>query len=215
MEESGFSVDMVRSVIHFPKDAKKHDLIHSFARLRKNVFVDDKRWQLFHADDLEFEQYDGFDTTYVIAHRNRRAIGGARLRRTDQTNGVYSYMIRDAWKGMLSSLPQDLTYDEPPVDQEVWELTRLAVAENGRQVTQALLRCANNYLYGLGAKSCLFLGPPAFLRMSKQLGWIPIRRGPLTGNHDGKFLVFECYITAPEDLTPIQEMSDVIYNPIE
>lgn len=201
---------MVRSVLHHPEDAAKHDLIHSFAQLRKSVFIDDMRWQLFHADDLEFEQYDGFDTTYVIAHQNRKAIGGARLRRTDQTNGVYSYMIRDAWKGMLSSLPQNLTYDEPPVHPEIWELTRLAVSLNGRQVTQALLRCANNYLYGLGAKSCLFLGPPAFLRLSKQLGWLPDRRGPLVGNHDGKFLVFECYITSPDKLTPISDPKNAV-----
>lgn len=212
MNDSGFSVDIIRSVIHHPEDTAKHDLIHSFARLRKNVFVDNKRWQLFHADDLEFEQYDGFDTTYIIAHRNRQAIGGARLRRTDQTNGVYSYMIRDAWKGMLSSLPQNMTYDEPPVNPEIWELTRLAVSENGKQVTRALLRCGNNYLYNVGAKSCLFLGPPAFLRMSSQLGWNPTKRGPLVGNQDGKFLVFECFITELFDLDQDAKSNDIVYN---
>ncbi|WP_330447732.1 hypothetical protein FLP41_01715 (plasmid) [Paracoccus marcusii] len=72
---------------------------------------------LHHAEGIEFEQYDTFDTVYVIAHRDGRAIGGARLKRTDCSFGggkvVYSYMIRDAHRGLLPGMPTNLCRDEP------------------------------------------------------------------------------------------------------
>ena len=55
------------------------DLVASFFQLRKQIFVDRMAWPLHHAEGIEFEQYDTFDTVYVIAHRDGRAIGGARL----------------------------------------------------------------------------------------------------------------------------------------
>lgn len=100
--------DVQIATIRLPRDMAQFDLVASFFQLRKQIFVDRMAWPLHHAEGIEFEQYDTFDTVYVIAHRDGRAIGGARLKRTDCSFGggkvVYSYMIRDAHRGLLPGI---------------------------------------------------------------------------------------------------------------
>lgn len=178
-----------------PTDIKRYDLVASFLKMRKRVFVDKKSWPLHHVEDIEFEQYDTFDTTYVIAHDDGKVLGGARLRRTDKGSGGgavnYTYMIRDACLGLLPGMPTNLCYELPPMDEKVWELTRL-VADPATGAAERILEYVNKYLYSLGAKRCLFLGPPAFLRVASRLGWSPRALGDVVGNADGRFVAFDC-----------------------
>lgn len=205
------------SVVKLPTDVTDWDLASKFLHYRKEVFVDRKAWALQVAEGNEFEQYDTFDTAYVIAHVDRAVVGGARLKRTDTTWGkgkvVYSYMIRDACLGLLPGMPTDLCYDEPPVDPAAWELTRFAAQVPG--VGDAILRRANEYLFKQGATRCLALGSPAFMRMAGRAGWPVSRLGPLSGNQDGRFLAFECSVMHPAQVAaqslrlhprPTQEM---------
>ncbi len=201
MQVKDITVEIIRPFILFPQDSPKYDLVTAFLQLRKEVFIDRMAWNLLDYEGIEFEQYDTYDTTYVVAHKNRRVIGGARLRRTDQRNATYSYMIRDAYLGLLPGLPQEMCFEEPPVDKDAWELTRLAALPEEREVGPAILTAANDYLFGLGARTCLFLGPAAFVRMAERLGWETRRLGPLVGNSDGRFLAFECPVRAPRELT--------------
>lgn len=191
--------DMKVSVLRLPTGVSEWDLVTKFLHYRKEVFVDRKEWALNVAEGVEFEQYDTFETVYVIAHVQREVIGGARLKRTDTTWGtgkiVYSYMIRDACLGLLPGMPADLCYDEPPVDPDAWELTRFAAQAPG--VANAILRRVNEYLFEEGATRCLALGSPAFMRMAQRAGWPVSRLGPLSGNHDGRFLAFECPVVDP------------------
>lgn len=191
------TIEVVRPFTSFPNEVKNYDLVMDFFRLRKQVFVDRMDWKLDHHDGAEFEQYDTYDTTYVIAHRNRKVVGGARLRRTDQRNACYSYMIRDAYLGLLDGLPREMCFDEPPVDKGAWELTRLTALPDEKEVGAAILTCSNDYLYDIGATTCLFLGPAAFIRMAEKMGWKTRRLGPLVGNQDGRFLAFECPVREP------------------
>ena len=102
--------------------------------LRKEVFVDKMDWPLFHADSVEFEQYDTLTSVYILAHEGDEVIGGARLVRTDQYQSVgkivYSYMIRDAYLENLPGLPSEICTEEPPVDPKVWELSRFTSLDN-------------------------------------------------------------------------------------
>ena len=194
------SQDFDVSVLQLPHDISHWDLVTRFMHFRKEVFVDQKSWPLHHADGVEFEQYDGFDTVYVVAHRGREVLGGARLKRTDRLYGqgkvVYSYMIRDACLGLLPGMPRELCFDEPPVDDTIWELTRFAArCEPG--VGEAILRASNDFLFRQDATRCLFLGPPAFLRMAKKLGWDPQAMGGVCQNDDGRFLAFQCGVIDP------------------
>ena len=194
------------SVVELPRNVQDLDLVSDFMRLRKRVFVDGLEWPLIHAEGIEFEQYDTLlNPCSVTAHANRRVLGGARLKPTSAKNGsgqtVYSYMIRDAYLGLLPGMPAALCHQDPPVDPGIWELTRLATVEKPAGIAHALLRSANSYLHKRHATACLFLGPPAFLRMAKRLGWKPEPLGPVVGNSDGRFLAFGCDVLPPSELS--------------
>ncbi len=191
------------SIIRLPEGIEKWHLVAKFFQLRKDVFIDKMDWALHQDHNLEYEQYDMMTSVYVIAHEGDRVLGGARLVRTDwkQNIGkvVYSYMIRDAYLGLLPGLPTNICDEEPPVDPEVWELTRLTSVK-GVMVGEEILEAMDSYLQGLGAKQCLFLGPPVFLRLARMLAYDPKPLGKIVGNKDGRFLAFACGIRNPERL---------------
>jgi acyl homoserine lactone synthase len=191
-------------VVELPFQIGQFDLVCKYLKLRKEIFIDRMAWPLGQHQGIEFDQYDTFDTTYVIAHRNREVVGGARVKRTDkgQCNGrsMYEYMIRDAHLGLLPGMPQRLCNETPPISRDAWELTRL-VALPIRGLAENILEAANDYLFRVGAKGCLFLGPPAFLRMAERLGWTPKKLGDVVENADGKFLAFACAVRAPQTAT--------------
>lgn len=192
-------------VLRVPADASRWNLVTEFLQLRKQVFVDRMGWELATLDLMEFEQYDSFAATYVIAeHRaTGRVAGGARLLRTDHASPScsgsikYSYMIRDAGLGLLPGLPAGLCAGCPPVDPKVWELTRL-VSDGTPRVAENLLRVVNAYLASKDATRCLFLGPAAFLRMARGMGFRPEPLGQVVGNASGRFLAFACDVIAPD-----------------
>jgi acyl homoserine lactone synthase len=183
------------TVVRTPRGFHRYDLVRSFLQLRKEVFIDKMDWPLYQYDAIEFEQYDTFNAVYIIAHEGAHVVGGVRLIRTDHEIGTgkikYSYMIRDAYNGHLPGMPTDICFEKPPTDQKIWELTRLATLP-GADVARDLLHAANHFLVKEGAERCLFLGPPAFLRMAKSMGFVPARLGPTVRNEDGAFLAFSC-----------------------
>lgn len=193
------------SVLRLPQDAATWNLVFDFLKLRRNVFIGRMNWQLFDNDGIEFEQYDVVGAaSYVIAHRGREVIAGARIMRCDTKIGKpphdYSYMIRDAWLGKIA-LPRDICDTEPPSDAHSWELTRLVSADRDPQVARSVLDSANDYIFELGGTRCLFLGPPVFLRMAKSYGYEPRKLGALTGDESGRFLAFECAVIDRRDRT--------------
>ena len=171
--------------------------INGFLNVRRKVFIDDMDWKLISHNQIEYEQYDTIATTYVIAHEHGKVIGGARLLRSDSklptTFGLtqYSYMIRDSYLGLLPGLPSEICFSEPPSDAKTWELTRF-VSLDGARVGKAILTEVNAFLKSRNAETCLFLGPPIFMRMSKSMGYRPKALGKLVGNETGRFLAFSC-----------------------
>ena len=183
------------SVLSIPGGLGRWHLVADFLRLRKEVFIDRLAWPLYSREGLEFEQYDTVHAVYIVAHRGDVALGGARLLPTTHRVGegryVYSYMIRDACRGILPGLPTDLCDRPPPVDCDTWELTRLATLGD-LKVAKAILQAANNHLKSQGARQCLFLALPELLRMAARLKFSPRALGALKANADGSFLVFSC-----------------------
>lgn len=175
-------------ILRLPQDAAQWNYVNEYFKLRKSVFIEQLEWSLNDAEGLEFEQYDTYDTTYVVCLYDGEVVGGARLRRSDQSNGLYSYMIRDACLGLLPGLPTELCFETPPLSQDVWELTRMI--NNGPQIfLRFVLEAVNGYLRGQNAKECLFLGSPAFLRVARKFEWPVSAMGPVCGNQDGRFMV--------------------------
>lgn len=195
------SPSITADIIELPKDVNRWDMVRKFFEFRRGMFVERLGWNLRQYEHMEFEQYDSFDTVYAVAHIDGNVVGGGRLRRTDQKNGIYTYMIRDAVSGLLPGLPDNLLYDDAPVDTQIWELTRFGT--NGEPgVAVALLYEINSYLRSRGATGCLCLGTPAFLRMASRFAWKVDQMGPICSNEDGRFLVFRCSITDPAELVP-------------
>ena len=193
----GYQVEVIRC----PEDLDRWHLVNDYLKLRKQVFVDRLEWPLFHAEDLEFEQYDSFNAVYVVATQNGVVVGGARLRRTDEISGTgqiqYSYMIRDACLGVLPGLPQTLCSSTPPMCEKTWEITRMVVT-GSRDVSRMILAKINKFLGEEGADTVLFLGSPAFKRMANSLAWPVKQLGPVASNSEGSFQVFECPVRSLE-----------------
>ena len=179
-------------IIKVPEGVPRWHLVHQFLNVREEVFVQGLGWDLNTvAGTGEFEQYDTFDTVYAIAHEKDRVIGGGRLLRTDNKNGIYTYMIKDACAGSLPGMPEDLCFRAPPASSKVWELTRFF--SDGRGVTTALLLAAIvDYLKSEHATECLILGSPAFPRRARVLGYELDPIGPIVANDDCKFQAFSC-----------------------
>lgn len=186
--------DFTITVLRLPGGLPQWNLVCGFMQLRREVFIEEMHWSLQTTDAMEFEQYDSPDAVYIVAHDLDRVLGGARLLRTDREIGTgkvrYSYMIRDAYLGHLPGLPADICEGEPPRARTAWELTRLAV--RSARLGAAILHATNEFLKREHADTCLFLGPPSFMRMARGMGYQPRPLGKVTGNHDGKFLAFSC-----------------------
>lgn len=169
--------------------------------LRKNVFIDEQRWELFDHDGVEFEQYDTFGYAhYVIAHTGDRVLAGCRLIRCDkvlgspETGSGYTYMIKDAVDGRIS-LPQDICWDAPPVSEDHWELTRMVALPGNRQAVLRMMRETYNFLSSAGAVGCLCLASPVVNRLARISGFETVPLGPISGNEDGRFSVFKVKIS--------------------
>jgi acyl homoserine lactone synthase len=106
---------------------------------RRDVFIGRLRWDLPSTDDLEIDQFDGDRAQYIIATQSGECVGCWRLL---QTTG--SYMLRDAF-------PQLLLSGNAPANPDIWELSRFAVATEGRGAfgfgaeTRAMFREAHKF----------------------------------------------------------------------
>ena len=185
-------------VIELPRDIRKSNIVQKFLSLREEIFVSKMGWHLNVFQGIEYEQYDRLNNTvYIILLENDQVVGGARLARCDWTSGQgtvqYSYMIRDAHEGLID-LPHNICFKAPPTDANTWELTRLISNSKKPHITRILMAEANNFIMSKQGTSCLFLGPPAFMKMAQRFGYEPEAIGPIVSNEDGKFLAFKCSV---------------------
>lgn len=190
---------MQTSIVSYPDQVADWLLVKRFHQLRKSIFIDQMKWSLHAAEDVEFEQYDALgQATYVIVHEAGEVIGGARLLRTTTQIGrgaiTYSYMIRDAYLGLID-LPSAMCATPPPNDPDVWEMTRFVAANPDPEIARAILSSARQFLEENGAKSCLFLGPPAMQRLYRRFGMTVRPLGPLQRNESGAFGAYEVSIS--------------------
>lgn len=184
------------SVLRFG-DVESQGLIPAYLKLRKQIFVDHLGWNIPHDAVFEAEQYDRPESVYIVVHDGPYVLAGARLLNTTSTDpsGQFSYMIRDAYLRRLPGLPPEICDCEPSVDAKTWELTRL-VTFPGIQLSEQILRATNAFLATAGAEQCLFLGPPAFMRMASRMGYTIRKLGAIQHNQDGSFLAFSTNILA-------------------
>lgn len=118
------------TMMSFGNVSQYGDLLVDFLKARKRTFIDRLKWDLPHTDGMEFDQYDTPQCRWVAVHEYGEVLGGFRLMPTTAQCGIYSYMLRDAQRGLLDSIPQDCLFIDAPVDRRIVEASRLFIAED-------------------------------------------------------------------------------------
>lgn len=173
--------------------------VASYLELRKSLFVDKLAWSIASWENIEFEQYDTAKTVYVLAKKEGKVVAGGRLIRTDSKMPndrgklQYTYMIADAYDGLLEGMPSELCRNTPPRDPKIWEFSRIVSAKNDGAAVREVFQAANGYIASQGGTGGVFIGSPALMRMCRMSGFDPSPMGPIVSTPDaGRFLAFQC-----------------------
>lgn len=171
-------------------DMHEHgDLLASFFRARKRVFIDELQWNLPNIDGFEFDQYDTPFSRWVVIHEFGQVLGGLRLTPTVAKVGIYSYMLRDAQRGLLENIPTDVLFFKAPVSETVWEGTRLFIsdevgAERRHRIQKILMHRLLETADELNVRFLIGFVPSLWYRWTKRIGLNAVAAGPRV-NIDG------------------------------
>lgn len=159
------------------------DLFVSLLKARKKTFIDQLHWSLPEAEGMEFDQYDTPLSRWIVVHEFGEILAGIRLTPTTAQCGVYSYMLRDAQKGMLESIPTDVLFFEAPVNPQIWEASRLFVsndvpAHRRLAVQAALMGQLSQSARSYGATHVIGIVPAVWSRWLRRLDLSAVPVGP-------------------------------------
>jgi acyl homoserine lactone synthase len=118
---------MKTTTLSFENMHNHGELFANLFRARKQSFIVQNNWDLPEANGMEYDQYDTPASRWIAVHQFGEVLAGIRLTPTTARCGIYTYMIRDAQKGLLESIPQELLYSEAPIAPHIWESSRVFV----------------------------------------------------------------------------------------
>lgn len=149
---------------------------HEYLRLRKTFFVDELDWDIPHNDEVEMDQYDNPCAHYSLVLQRGRVVGGARVMPTTSAWGRHTYMLRDALRGSIETIPSTAMPADIATD-EVWECTRLVVSDELRHPGDRAA-CLSMVVGGLvdiaymrGGRELVTLTRPSLVRALRNLGF--------------------------------------------
>ncbi|MEQ6249968.1 acyl-homoserine-lactone synthase [Sulfitobacter sp. HNIBRBA3233] len=160
------------------------ELFVNYLRARRETFIDHKGWDLPQVSGMEFDQYDTPLSKWVILHEYGEILAGIRLTPTTARCGQSTYMIKDAQDGLLPSIPRSVLFFEAPVNDKIWEATRLFVSQRvtakrrGRVQTILMEQMAIT-ARGLGCSYIIGIVPAVFHRWCKRIGMSAFPAGPV------------------------------------
>jgi acyl homoserine lactone synthase len=166
---------MQTTTLSFANIHNHGELFANLLRARRQSFIVQNKWELPEAMGMEFDQYDTPASRWVAVHHLGQVYAGIRLTPTTARVGIYTYMIRDAQRGLLDSIPSDLLLEEAPVAENVWESSRVFVAHDTPQklrrvVHLQLIEEMTKTARDLGATKVLGLIPANWPRWAKRRG---------------------------------------------
>lgn len=167
--------DVRTTAMNFRNIHEHGTLLTKYLETRKTIFIDRLNWQVGEADGMEFDQYDTPACEWIILHEFGEILGGVRLLPSTAQCGVYSYMLRDAQKGILKGIPTDILFFDAPVKPTVWEASRFFVTDNVSSsrrllVQRELFHQMTVAAKHAGATSILGIVPSVWARWSRRLG---------------------------------------------
>lgn len=121
---------MLTTTLSFDNMHTYGDLFTTLLRARKLSSNAENKWDMPEADGMEFDQYDSPASRWIAVHEQGEVLAGIRLTPTTAKCGIYSYMIRDAQRGLLNSLPSNLLDFDAPTTPHIWEASRMFVSKN-------------------------------------------------------------------------------------
>lgn len=151
------------------------ELFANLLRARRQSFIVQNKWNLPEAMGMEYDQYDTPASRWIAVHEFGQVLAGIRLTPTTARCGIYTYMIRDAQRGLLDSIPADLLYGEAPVAPNTWESSRVFVSHTTpmnirRRVHAHLITEMTKSARELGATRVLGLIPASWPRWARRCG---------------------------------------------
>ncbi len=146
---------MQTTTLSFANMHNHGELMANIFRARRQSFIIQNRWDLPEALGMEYDQYDTPASRWIAVHDGPSVLAGIRLTPTTARCGIYSYMIRDAQRGLLDTIPDDLLYAPAPVDAHIWESSRVFVAHD---TPMAIRRRVHAHLITEMTKSARTLG---------------------------------------------------------
>ncbi|HBZ42692.1 MAG TPA: N-acyl-L-homoserine lactone synthetase [Maritimibacter sp.] len=166
---------MQTTTLSFANIHNHGELFANLLRARRQSFIVQNKWDLPEALGMEYDQYDTPASRWVAVHHFGQVFAGIRLTPTTARCGIYTYMIRDAQLGLLESIPQDLLYAEAPVDDHIWESSRVFVAHDTPQKIRRLVHAhliteMTKAARELGAVRVLGLIPANWPRWARRCG---------------------------------------------
>ncbi|MDO5605300.1 MAG: acyl-homoserine-lactone synthase [Paracoccus sp. (in: a-proteobacteria)] len=186
---------MQTTTISFSNMHNYGELFANVLRARRQSFIIQNNWDLPQAEGMEFDQYDTPASRWVAVHERGEVLAGIRLTPTTARCGIYSYMIRDAQRGILGgAIPSDLLFGPAPVDEHIWESSRVFVSHavpmsQRRKVHAELNAGLNQAARELGATCHIGLIHSNWPRWFRQLGMEGEALGPVLHFDDGAFQV--------------------------
>ncbi len=152
---------MYATTLSFENMHEHGALFVNMLRARHELFIQRNHWQLPEALGMEYDQYDTPASRWVVVHDDDGMIlAGNRLTPTTARCGIYSYMIRDAQRGLLDTIPTDILWDEAPVSDEIWESSRIFVSQKVCAAKRGRVHAA---LWAEVSKAAHHLGATAFI----------------------------------------------------
>ncbi len=166
---------MQTTTLSFANMHNHGELFANLLRARRKSFIVQNNWDLPEALGMEYDQYDTPASRWVAVHHFGQIRAGIRQPPTTERCGMYSYMIRDAQRGLLDSIPMDLLFDEAPVAENIWESSRVFVAHDTpqrirRTVHAHLIMEMSRSARELGAARVLGLIPASWPRWARRCG---------------------------------------------
>lgn len=171
------------SVLSFLNMHLYGDLLVKFLRARKQTFIDRLNWNLPQSEGLEFDQYDNPLSRWIVVHEFGEVLGGIRLTPTTAQCGIYSYMLRDAQRGILVEIPTDVLFFKAPVSSSIWEASRLFIlddvpADRRLLVQSILMESLSKSALELGAKQVIGIVPAVWSRWLRRIDLDAVPVGP-------------------------------------
>ena len=110
-------------------------------------------------------------------------LGGFRMSPTTARCGIYSYMLRDAQRGLLDEIPSDVLFFEAPVSKSIWEASRLFIsqgvpAHRRLAVQSTIMETLSKSALELGASPVIGIVPAVWSRWLRRLDLDAVPVGP-------------------------------------